>query len=318
MSSTPPILPVVLGPTASGKTALAIALVLRLGKAEIVSCDSVAVYRGFNIGAAKPSTAERASVPHHLIDVVHAGEVFTAGDYSRLARQAIQQITSDGGTPIVVGGTGLYLRALLEGLFAGPPRSEVLRERLRGRAELHGIPYIHRILARMDGAAAANIHPNDLPKAIRAIEVCMESRSRMSEMWQRGRDPLTGYRIVHIGLLPDRAQLYGRINERCERMFQEGVIEETRALWEQYPEFHNVPERERQSPFHSTGYRQSLQFIRGELSREQALSSTQQAHRNYAKRQLTWFHRERDVHWLSGFGNDPEMQRQAIQIVDHA
>jgi tRNA dimethylallyltransferase len=316
MSTPQPILPVIVGPTASGKSKLAVALAAWMGNAEVVSCDSVAVYRGFDIGTAKPSAPDRALVPHHMIDIVNAGEVFTAGDYSRLARAAIKKISEAGKIPIVVGGTGLYLRALLDGLFVGPPRSEELRARLRERAELRGTEYVHRILARMDSVVAASIHPNDLPKTIRAIEVCMAAQSRMSDMWQRGRDPIVGYRIVRIGLEPGRNFLYERINERCISMFQEGLVEEARSLWQQLTEFHNEPERERQSPFFSTGYRQSMQVIRGELTREQALSSTQQAHRNYAKRQLTWFHREKDIHWFNGFGNDPEIQMRIFQIFE--
>lgn len=318
MSSPLPILPVIIGPTASGKSSLAMALALQLRKAEIISCDSVVVYRGFNIGTAKPSALDCLQVPHHLIDVVDAGDVFTAGDYSRLARAAIKNISEAGNTPIVVGGTGLYLRAFIDGLFAGPPRSEELRERLRARAELHGAEYVHRMLARLDSVAAANIHPKDLPKTIRAIEVCMASHDRMSDMWQRGRNPLTGYRVVRIGLEPDRRLLYERINARCAKMFQEGLVEEVRILWQLHAEFHHKLDLERQSPFFSTGYRQALQCLRGEVTRDQAVASTQQAHRNYAKRQLTWFHREQGVRWLNGFGSDPEMQKQAFRIIEQA
>src|SRR5271157_5023217 len=180
MSSPPntspdPLLLVILGPTASGKSALAVSLADRFS-GEIVSCDSVAVYRNFEIGTAKPSREDRARIPHHLIDVAEPGEPFTAGEYARQARAAIREITQRGHVPIVVGGTGLYLRALLEGLFRGPQRSEELRERLRRRVEQNGADYLHRLLRRLDPDAAAKIHANDIPKLIRAIEVCLASR----------------------------------------------------------------------------------------------------------------------------------------------
>ena len=300
-----PLLVVVLGPTASGKTALFLALAQRF-HGEIVNCDSVAVYREFEIGTAKPSREERALAPHHLLDIVSPGEAFTAGDYSRCARTALHQITQRGNLPIVAGGTGLYLRALLEGLFAGPPRSEELRERLRQRAEQKGPAYLHRILQKLDRAAAAKIHPNDASKLVRAIEVCLSAQERMSEMWQRGRDPLAGFRVLRLGLDPERGALYERINERARRMFAAGLIEETRRLHEKYGDA---------APLASLGYKQSMQFIRGELEREQALAAAQQAHRNYAKRQMTWFRREPDVHWFKSFGGDLEMQRDAIALV---
>ena len=214
-----PLLVVILGPTASGKSALAVALARRFS-GEIVSCDSVALYRHFEIGTAKPTREQRALVPHHLMDVAEPNQPYTAGEYARQARAVIGEIRARGHLPIVVGGTGLYLRALLEGLFPGPQRSEELRERLRSSAARHGSPYLHRMLARLDPEAAAKIHANDLPKLVRAIEVCLASRAQMSQLWkQRGRDPLRGFRILRIGLNPAREKLYDRINQRAELMF---------------------------------------------------------------------------------------------------
>ena len=301
-----PILVVVLGPTASGKTALSLAIAERF-HGEIVSCDSVAVYREFEIGTAKPTAEERGRVPHHLVDIIAPDEEFTAGDYSRCARRAVHEIARRRNLPIVVGGTGLYLRALLEGLFAGPARSEEVRARLRERAEERGSPYLHRILERLDGASAAKIHCNDEPKLIRAIEVCLSARRPMSELWQRGRDPLVGFRVLRIGLDPQRSVLYERINERARRMFGSGLIEETRDLQKKYGDAI--------APLASLGYRQALQFLRGEVDRERAVAAAQQAHRNYAKRQMTWFRREPEVHWLTSFGDDPKVQRQAFEVV---
>ncbi len=275
---------------------------------EIVNCDSVAMYREFEIGTAKPSAAERARVPHHLLDFVDPAHYITAGEYARQARRVIAEIGSRGRLPIVVGGTGLYLRALLEGLFPGPQRSEELRERLRERAATRGSNYLHRILGRLDHAATGKIHANDTPKLIRAIEVCLASRQRMTELWrQQGRDPLRGFRILRLGLDPERKALYDRINQRAQCMFDAGLIEETQKLRQEY----GVTAR----PLASLGYRQAMQFIRGEVSREQALQAAQQAHRNYAKRQLTWFRREPEVKWLNGFGDDPDIQRQAVAMV---
>jgi tRNA dimethylallyltransferase len=288
-----PLLVVILGPTASGKSALAVALAQRFS-GEIVSCDSVAVYRHFDIGTAKPSREQRAAVPHYLIDVAEPDEPFTAGEYSRQARAAIGEIAARGKLPIVVGGTGLYLRALLEGLFSGPQRSEELRERLRARDSRH----LHRVLTKLDRKAADVIHPNDAPKLIRAIEVCLASRSKMSELWQqRGREPLVGYLILRIGLNPARVKLYERINLRAQQMFEDGLVEETKALIERYRD-------KKVGALDSLGYRQGGQFLRGELSMEEAISAAQQGHRNYAKRQMTWFRREPEVTWVDGFGDE--------------
>jgi tRNA dimethylallyltransferase len=304
-----PLLLVILGPTASGKSSLSIALAQQF-QGEVVSCDSVAVYREFEIGTAKPSPAERTLVPHHLVDVSHPGEPFTAGEYARQARAAIADISNRGKLPIIVGGTGLYLRALLEGLFPGPQRSDDLRERLRDMAAQRGSAHLHRILSRLDPASAAQIHPNDAPKLIRAIEVCLAARQPMSELWQqRGRDPLTGYRILRLGLNPDREQLYARINARAAAMFEQGLIDETRRLVNQYPQL------AADTPFTSLGYKQSAAYLAGELTLAQALTLTQQGHRNYAKRQMTWFRREPDVRWLAGFGDDSAIISQAAEIV---
>ncbi len=303
-----PLLVVILGPTAAGKSALAISLAQQFA-GEIVSCDSVAVYRHFEIGTAKPTIEQRALVPHHMIDVAEPEESFTAGEYSRAARIVLAGITSRGRLPIVVGGTGLYLRALLEGLFPGPHRSEELRERLRRRATERGPASLHRILRRFDAAAAAKIHANDTPKLIRAIEVCIAARQPMSELWrQRGRDSLRGFRILRIGLNPAREQLYLRINRRAQQMFESGLVEETSALLARYAG-KNV------MPLGSLGYKQVAQLLRGERTREQALAAAQQGHRNYAKRQMTWFRREPDVTWIAGFGDDPAMARQAAELV---
>ena len=303
--SVDPLLVVVLGPTASGKTALSLSLAKQFG-GEIVNCDSVAMYREFEIGTAKPSLAERAQTPHHLIDCVDPESSMTAGEYARQGRRVLEEIKSRKRLPIVVGGTGLYLRALLEGLFPGPQRSEELRERLREQSSRKGPTYLHRVLRRMDAGAAHRIHANDAPKLIRAIEVCLASRQKMSDMWQQGRDSLTGFRILRLGLNPDRTRLYDRINDRARAMFDTGLIEETRELLSRYP---------RAWALSSLGYRQALQFIGGEIDLPTAIAAAQQAHRNYAKRQMTWFRREPQVEWLDGFGDVGSVQASAAALV---
>jgi tRNA dimethylallyltransferase len=304
-----PLLVVILGPTASGKSTLAISLAEKF-VGEIISCDSVAVYRHFEIGTAKPLRLDRARVPHHLIDVAEPGDAFTAGEYARQARAALTAIAGREHLPIVVGGTGLYLRALLEGLFPGPQRSDELRERLRTRALERGSGHLHRLLLRLDPAAASKIHPNDMPKLIRAVEVCMAARAPMSELWQqRGRDPLRGFRILRIGLNPPREKLYDRINRRAAQMFDDGLIAETQSLLQRFGDARAI------TPMHSLGYEQALQNLCGELSLAQAVAAAQQGHRNYAKRQMTWYRREPDVSWLEGFGDDPAINERAAALV---
>ena len=235
-------------------------------------------------------------------------DFITAGQYARLAREALAEIKSRGRLPVVVGGTGLYLRALLEGLFPGPQRSEELRERLRDRAERKGPQYLHGMLRHLDAQAAANIHANDIPKLIRAIEVCLSSRQKMTEMWKQGRDPLTGFRVLRLGLNPNRDALYARINQRAQQMFDAGLVEETRRLLAKYGDGAR--------PLSTLGYKQAVQLLRGEIDSQTAPQAVQQAHRNYAKRQMTWFRREPDVIWLEGFGDDPAIQQRAALAVE--
>ena len=304
--SPEPLLVVILGPTGSGKTALSLSLAERFG-GEIVNCDSVAMYSDFEIGTAKPTASERARAPHHLLDFVDPAGYITAGEYARQAREVLQEISARNALPIVVGGTGLYLRALLEGLFAGPERSEELRERLRRHAAERGTGYLHRILSRLDPAAATKIHPNDTPKLVRAIEICLASRTKMTEMWEQGRNPLHGFRILRLGLDPDRNALYERINQRAQRMFDAGLVEETSALLAKYGESAR--------PLAALGYKQAVHLLRGIFDQETAVRAAQQAHRNYAKRQMTWFRREPDVIWLAGFGDDETVQAEAISRI---
>jgi tRNA dimethylallyltransferase len=301
-----PLAVLILGPTGSGKTALSLELARRFN-GEIVSCDSVAVYRGMDLGTAKPSPEERAAVPHHLIDVADPNQPFTAGEYSRQARAALREIAARARMPIVTGGTGLYLRALTQGLFAGPQRHEDLRDRLRHSAEKRGSAWLHRILTRLDAASAQRIHANDTPKLIRAIEVCLAARSPLSALLQnQERNPLTGFRLLRIGLNPPRQALYERLNQRCAQMFAQGLIAETRTLLACYGPIKALD---------SLGYRQAVSVLLGGVSEKAAIAEAQQGHRNYAKRQLTWFRREPDVHWIAAFGDEGDTHQAASELV---
>jgi tRNA dimethylallyltransferase len=305
-----PLVVILLGPTASGKTALSLALAEQFG-GEIVSCDSVAVYRGMELGTAKPTPEERERVPHHLIDVTTPDKPFTAGDYSRLARESLQEISArERRLPIVTGGTGLYLRALTEGLFPGPPRQQAMRDRLIRSLRDKSANWLYRMLARLDPKSAQRIHANDTPKLIRALEILFTTGQTLSDTLEArpdlARDPLTGFRLLRIGLDPPRAVLYERINQRCAAMFAAGLIEETRGLLAQYG---NV------KALVSLGYRQARAVIDGSLSEADAIKAAQQGHRNYAKRQMTWFRREAEVHWIEGFGDTAETVRKATEIV---
>jgi len=304
-----PLAILLLGPTGSGKTALSLALGERFA-GEVVSCDSVAVYRGMDLGTAKPTPKERARLPHHLIDVANPDQPFTAGEYSRQARAALHAIATRGRLPIVTGGTGLYLRALTEGLFSGPARQTELRARLDRSRKRHGDAWLHRILVRLDPASAARIHANDTPKLIRAIEICLTSRKPLSHVLdnqQEARDPLTGFRLLRIGLNPPRKSLYDRLNQRASAMFTAGLIDETRDLLACYGPVKSLD---------SLGYRQAAAVLSGTLTLAAAIEAAQQGHRNYAKRQVTWFRREPSVYWLESFGDQPETVRAAIALVE--
>jgi len=303
LAQTDPLAVLLLGPTGSGKTALSLELASRFG-GEIVSCDSVAVYRGMDLGTAKPSAEERARITHHLIDVAQPNQPFTAGEYSRRARAALRDISARGRLPIVTGGTGLYLRAMTAGLFAGPERQTELRARLELSRYKHTEGWLHRLLKRLDPASAARIHANDTPKLIRAIEVCLAVRKPFSAVL--GRDPLTGFRLLRIGLNPPRKALYDRLNRRAATMFASGLIEEARGLLALYGLVKALD---------SLGYRQAMAVLAGTLSEEAGIAAAQQGHRNYAKRQLTWFRREPEVHWIEGFGDEPETLRRTAELV---
>lgn len=297
---------VIAGPTASGKSALALHLAEQFG-GEIVSCDSVAIYRGLDIGSAKPTALERRRIPHHGLDLLNPDEVANAGDYSRGARAALGEITARKRLPIVAGGTGLYLRALLHGLAPSPPRNEELRDRLRGLAQRRGRDVLHRLLRRWDPMAARSVHPNDTPKLIRSLEVKVLARAPQTDQWAAGRDALAGFDVLLLGVDPPRPALYERINARAAQMFSAGLLDEVETIVENYGE------RVRVLQF--LGYSQAAALLWGEATLADAIAAAQQGHRNYAKRQLTWFRREAGIQWLHGFGDDPVTQEHAAALV---
>jgi tRNA dimethylallyltransferase len=303
--SEPAILPlvVVVGPTASGKSALSVRTAREFG-AEIVVCDSTQLYRGVNIGTAKPSEEEKRGVAHHLIDVLDPSEVTTAGGYRDLAVATLADLRAREKLPILTVGTGLYLRALLEGLADLPLRSEEVRERLRKNSDTKGPGHLHAILRRMDPEAAEKIAPTDEQKLIRAIEVCVLTRRPISEVHRDGRKPLEGWRAIKIGLMPPRDVLYQRIATRTEQMLRGGWIAEVQELLA-------AGLSDGTKCFEFIGYREVLAVVRGKMKLEEAREAIQIATRHYAKRQLTWFRKDPQIRWFNGAGDEPTVQQQA-------
>lgn len=298
----------ILGPTASGKSALAIDLAQKFN-GEVVCCDSTQVYRHFDIGTGKVPRAAQQGIPHHLMDVAEPQQVFTAGDYRRDAAQALDGIVTRGKLPILTVGTGLYLRALLEGLDDLPMRSEALRERLRERAASRGPEYLHRILVRCDPLSASQIAARDTQKIIRAIEVCLLTGAPVSELRGRNRSGLQGFSVMKIGLMPKREKLYEQIDLRVKAMLASGWLDEVRALiWQQIPRD--------AKPFTFLGYAQLCEHIERGTPIGEAVRVIQQATRRYAKRQITWFRSESNVQWLEGFGHDASIQTEGGKLLN--
>jgi len=282
----------VVGPTASGKSALALQLALERG-GEIVSCDSLQVYRGLDIGSAKPSRAEQAIIPHHLIDIVDPDQPFSAADYARLAREALAGIRERRRLAVVVGGTGLYLRALLQGMFEGPSRDEALRRRLEGLATRRGEAALHRLLARVDPTAAQRITPGDRVRVIRALEVFRLTGRPLSAHFGRPTAGLTGFSVKVVGLAPDRGRLRLAVERRTEEMWERGLLAEVRGL---QASGYGTDLR----PLKAIGYRQAVAVTEGRLSEAAARHDMVTETMRYAKRQMTWFRHQAEVSWHSG------------------
>ena len=296
----------ILGPTASGKTLLAIALACEF-RGEIVSCDALQVYTRMDIGTAKILPHERKGIPHHMMDLRNPGEDFSAGDYQRLARQALREIQARGHLPFVVGGTGFYLRALIDGLFQGPSRSGKLRIRMKEIIRRKGPRILHRYLRRVDPQAAERIAETDAERIVRAYEVYLATGKTISWWQQKPRDALDGYRWLKIGISLPRELLYRRIDQRAEEMFRSGFLEEVQQLIKSFPAGSHA--------FRAIGYRQAIAYFDGKLTLEQAIEETKKQSRRYAKRQLTWFRADPEIIWLEEGADRTKLQTEAADLI---
>jgi len=299
----------IVGPTASGKSDLALHLAGRFS-GEIVNYDSIQIFRHLDIGTAKPTAEDRQRVPHHMIDIREPQEVFTAGDYQREARKVLEEIASRGKLPILVGGTGLYLRALTDGLFDGPARSMYWRNRLEVLAERKGRVYLHRLLSKLDPGAAARIAERDKPKVIRALEVRLETGRPLSEhLAESPRRPLAGFQVHFIGLNPARDELYRRIDLRVRRMFEAGLVGEVRQLLGR-----GIPFSAK--PFEAIGYRHIIADLDSCIPEDETIRIIQRDTRHYAKRQMTWFRKQADVSWFDGPGDSEQIKNKVCQFLE--
>lgn len=303
------LLVAVVGPTGSGKSDLALRLAEEFN-GEVVNCDSLQLYRYLDIGTAKLPPAERRGVPHHFLDVLDPDQVYTAAEYAREVRPLLTRIADAGRLPIVTGGTGFYLRALLEGLFPGPGRDERLRARLTRREQRYP-GWLHRFLTRCDPPSAARVPPLDIQKLTRAAEILLVTRKPISAWFAVQPDPLTGFQVLKLGLDPPRQALYERLDFRAGAMFGSGLVEEVRAVLER-----GFPPGSKALEAH--GYKQALKVILGEIGLSEALELTRRNTRRYAKRQWTWFRRDKQILWLPGFGSDPVVFESALARVREA
>ena len=299
----------IVGPTASGKTEIGVALALRLGNGEIINCDSVQIYKEIQIATAKPSAEEQRGVPHHLLDYVSPETKYTAADWAQDAAEKIGEIEARGNVPILVGGTGFYLRALREPFFESPKTDVRLREKLAKIKTEKGAEHLHKILRKVDKASAAKLPPRDYVRTSRALEVYFQTGKAISQIQpNRAKPPEFAGRIKIFALNPPRDVLYQRINQRTEWHFENGLIEEVKFLREK-----GLPDETNALGAH--GYRRVCEFLRGERILESAIEQSKQDVRNYAKRQMSWFRREPNVRWLEGFGDEPETQEKLWKMI---
>jgi tRNA dimethylallyltransferase len=298
----------IVGPTASGKTALGVELALKIG-GEIINCDSVQIYRGIEIATAKPTAEEKRGVPHHLIDYVDPNVNYTAADWARDAAKKIYEIEARGRVPVLVGGTGFYLRALRRPFFESPKTEEKLRERLRKIKETKGAEHLHKILRRVDRASAEKLFPRDYARTMRALEVYFQTGNRLSQIQpNRAEPPEFAGRIQIFALNPPREVLYQKINERAEMHFARGLVEEVEGL-------RAAGVRDETNALGAHGYRRVCEYLRGERTLASAVEQTKQDVRNYAKRQMTWFRRETDARWIEGFGDEAKTREELWRLL---
>ena len=298
----------IVGPTASGKTALGVDLALNIG-GEIINCDSVQIYQGIRIATAKPSDDEKRGVPHHLIDYVDPNVNYTAVDWARDAGAKIIEIESRGGVPILVGGTGFYLRTLRQPLFDSPKTDENLRGRLQKIQKKHGAEYLHSMLTRVDPKAASRLSPGDYVRAIRGLEVYFQTGERISIMQPDRTDPPEfASRICVFVLNPPRDALYEKINRRTGKHFADGLVDEVKQLLAEGVKYNT-------NALGAHAYRRVCEYLRGERDLGSAVERSKQDVRNYAKRQLTWFRGESGVTWLNGFGNEEHVRDRLFTAI---
>lgn len=298
------------GPTATGKTEIGVELALRLGSAEIINCDSVQIYKEIQIATAKPSTQEMRGVPHHLIGYVAPEIKYTAADWAQDAAEKIYEIEKRGNIPILVGGTGFYLRTLRQPLFESPKTDLRLRERLNRIRHEKGAEHLYKMLQKVDPESAEKLFPRDYVRSMRALEVFFQTGERFSRLQPNRSDPPEFAGRIRIFVLnPPRAMLYEKINRRTAAHFENGLIEEVKAL-------RDKGLRDDTNALGAHGYRRVCEFLRGERTLESAVEQTKQDIRNYAKRQITWFRREEDAVWLEGFGGEKQTQEKFWEIID--
>jgi tRNA dimethylallyltransferase len=302
-----PLLVAIVGPTATGKSALGIALARRFG-GEIVSSDSTAVYRGFDIGTDKVPFAAQAGIPHHMVDVVDPREEYSAARYAREAAAVIRDVTARGRLPILVGGTGLYYRALTRGFFPGPDRNVALRARLDRIADRRGPERLHRVLARIDAASAVRIQPRDRKRLIRALEVYFLTGRSLTEHFASTEAPLPEYRLAAFALRVPLETIAERVARRVDTQFAQGLLDEIKGLLAS-----GVPETAH--PFTGLVYRQALEHLKGVRDEAATRELIVRENRKYARRQLIWFRKEPNLLWISAAGEREETQDQVARAL---
>jgi tRNA dimethylallyltransferase len=303
----PPVLVAVLGPTATGKSALGIALSQRFD-GEVVACDSTAVYRGFDIGTDKVPLPEQLGVPHHMVDVADPTEEYSAARYAREAAAVIRDITSRGKLPVLVGGTGLYYRALTRGFFPGPSRDGALRERLDRIADRRGSERLHRMLRRVDDESAARIQPRDRKRLIRALEVYLLTGRPLTAHFAETAPPLPEYRVRAFGLRISPEATAERVAKRVDAQFESGLLDEIRRLLRA-----GVPATAH--PFTGLVYRQALEHLRGVRDEAATRELIVRENRKYSRRQLIWFRKEPNLQWIHAAGERPETLEEVVRAL---
>jgi len=303
-----PLVVAILGPTATGKSALALAVAERHG-GEIINCDSTAVYRGFDIGTDKIAPGDRRGIPHHLIDIVEPSGDYTAAQYAREAAGVIRDVHARGRLPILAGGTGFYFRALTRGLFPGPGRDAALRRRLESIAERRDVTFLHRMLGKIDPASALRIQPRDLKRLVRALEVFFLTGRPLTSHFAETASPIPDVEVLPIGVRLPAPQISERVTRRVDEQFARGLLDEIRALLAR-----GIPEDAR--PFGGLVYRQALDHLHGVHDEAVTRALIAQENRRYARRQLIWFRKEPNLTWLDGPGESSATIAAALRLID--